>query len=64
MRLVRQGISVPALDLMIGSVALVHDLTLATHNTADFQNIPGIRLEDWLHSAVIPWYLSGFDPAD
>ena len=46
--LLRQGISVPAADLMIGSVALVHDLTLVTHNTADFQNIPGIRLEDWL----------------
>jgi tRNA(fMet)-specific endonuclease VapC len=46
--LLRQGISVPAVDLMIGSVALVHDLTLVTHNTADFQNIPGIRLEDWL----------------
>ena len=46
--LLRQGISVPAVDLMIGSVALVHDLTLVTHNTTDFQNIPGIRLEDWL----------------
>jgi tRNA(fMet)-specific endonuclease VapC len=46
--LLRQGISVPAMDLMIGSVALVHDLTLVTHNTADFQNIPGIRLENWL----------------
>ena len=46
--LLRQGISIPAVDLMIGSVALVHDLTLVTHNTADFQNIPGIRLEDWL----------------
>ena len=33
---------------MIASVALVHDLTLATNNTADFQNITGLRLEDWL----------------
>jgi tRNA(fMet)-specific endonuclease VapC len=33
---------------MIASVALVHDLTLVTHNTADFQQIPNLRLEDWL----------------
>ena len=44
----RSGIEVPSVDLMIGSVALVYDLTLVTHNTADFQNIPGLRLEDWL----------------
>jgi tRNA(fMet)-specific endonuclease VapC len=46
--LLRRGISVPTADLMIGSVALVHNLTLVTHKTADFQNIPGIRLDDWL----------------
>ena len=44
----RQGINVAALDLMIAAVALVHDLTLVTNNTKDFQNIPGLRLEDWL----------------
>ena len=44
----QQGISVPDLDLLIASVALVHDLTLVTHNTADFQHIPNLRLEDWL----------------
>ena len=44
----QQGISVPDMDLLIASVALVHDLTLVTHNTADFQNIPNLRLEDWL----------------
>ena len=37
-------------DLMIASVALFHDLTMVTHNTADFQNIPGLRLEDWLEA--------------
>jgi tRNA(fMet)-specific endonuclease VapC len=46
--LLRQGIMVPETDLMIASVALIHDLTLVTHNTADFQNIPGLRLDDWL----------------
>jgi tRNA(fMet)-specific endonuclease VapC len=47
-RLMRQGISVADADLMIAAVALVHDLTLVTHNTTDFVNIPGLRLEDWL----------------
>jgi len=47
-QLLQVGISVSRLDLLIASVALVHDLTLVTHNTADFQNIPNLRLEDWL----------------
>ena len=46
--LLRQGISVSRIDLLIASVALVHNLTLVTHNTADFQLIPGLRLDDWL----------------
>jgi tRNA(fMet)-specific endonuclease VapC len=44
----RTGVEVPSVDLMIASVALVYDLTFVTHNTADFQNIPGLRLVDWL----------------
>jgi tRNA(fMet)-specific endonuclease VapC len=47
-RLLRRGITVNPVDLMIAAVALVHDLTLVTNNTKDFQNIPGLRLEDWL----------------
>jgi len=46
--LLKQGISVSRMDMMIASVALVHNLTLVTHNTADYQNIPGLRLDDWL----------------
>jgi tRNA(fMet)-specific endonuclease VapC len=42
------GISVPTTDLMIASAALAHNLTVVTHNTADYQNIPGLRLDDWL----------------
>jgi tRNA(fMet)-specific endonuclease VapC len=44
----RQGINVAALDLLIAAVALLYDLTLVTNNTKDFQNIPGLRLEDRL----------------
>lgn len=46
--LLQKGVSIPEVDLMIGSAALVYDLTLVTNNTADFRNIPGLRLEDWL----------------
>jgi tRNA(fMet)-specific endonuclease VapC len=46
--LLRQGIQVATADMMIATAALVHDLILVTHNTADYQNIPGLRLEDWL----------------
>jgi tRNA(fMet)-specific endonuclease VapC len=36
------------MDLLIASVALANNLTLVTHNTADYRNIPGLRLDDWL----------------
>jgi tRNA(fMet)-specific endonuclease VapC len=38
----------PAMDMMIAATALVHDLTLVTHNTQDFANVPGLRVIDWL----------------
>lgn len=44
----QQGLAVPVADLMIATVALVHNLTLVTNNTADYHRIPGLRLEDWL----------------
>ena len=46
--LLRKGIAVPTADLMIAAVALVHNLTLVTNNTADFRYVPGLRLDDWL----------------
>src|SRR6185295_16317308 len=57
--LLQKGIAVATADLMIASGAVVHDLTLITHNTADFQKIPGLRLEDWLK----PWSPLLFPPA-
>jgi tRNA(fMet)-specific endonuclease VapC len=44
----RRGIGVDNMDLLIGATALVYDLTLVTHNTRYFRDIPGLRLEDWL----------------
>lgn len=45
--LLDKGLPPPEMDLLIGATALVHDLTLVTHNTRDFANIPGLRLMDW-----------------
>jgi tRNA(fMet)-specific endonuclease VapC len=36
----QQGVAVPESDLMIASVALFHNLTLVTHNTADYSKHP------------------------
>jgi len=46
--LLQRGITVSRTDAMIASVALIHNFTLVTHNTADYQHIPGLRLDDWL----------------
>jgi tRNA(fMet)-specific endonuclease VapC len=43
-----RGISVNPVDVLSASVVLLYDLTLVTRNTADFQNIPSLRLDDWL----------------
>ncbi len=44
----RQGVSYASIDLLIAATALVHDLTLVTHNTKDFARIPDLRIEDWI----------------
>lgn len=44
----QQGLVVHPIDLQIAAVALVHNLTLVTNNTKDFQSIPGLSLVDWL----------------
>jgi tRNA(fMet)-specific endonuclease VapC len=44
----RAGVTVGPIDLQIAAVAIAHDLTLVTNNSADFQHIRGLRVEDWL----------------
>lgn len=46
--LLDKGLSVPDMDLLIAATALVHDFTLVTHNTADYANVPGLKLVDWM----------------
>ena len=46
--LLDRGLPTPDLDLFNGATALVHGLTMVTHNTNDYQNIGGLRIVDWL----------------
>jgi tRNA(fMet)-specific endonuclease VapC len=46
--LLRRGLVVPAVDLLIGAVALTYDMILVTNNLDDFRPIPGLRLVDWV----------------
>ena len=34
-------------DLLIAASALVHGLTLVTHNTVEFGRVPGLSTADW-----------------
>lgn len=43
-----QGTPLPDMDTLIAATALAEDLTLVTHNVADFQPVPDLRIEDWL----------------
>jgi predicted nucleic acid-binding protein len=43
------GIPRPGLDLLNAATALVHQLTLVTHNAKDYAGVPGLtKIEDWL----------------
>lgn len=42
------GRPAPPMDLWIAATAIENGLTLVTHNTADFSNIPGLSMTDWL----------------
>lgn len=42
------GRPAPDMDLLIAATAVVHNLTVVTHNTVDFTGMPGVRTVDWL----------------
>ncbi len=46
--LLDRGITVAPSDLFNAATALEYDLTLVTHNTRDYQHVPGLTLDDWL----------------
>ena len=47
--LLDHGLSVSEIDLLNAATALVHNLTLVTHNVQDYANIPGLHVLDWLN---------------
>lgn len=43
----RIGTPIGSMDMLIAAHSLSLDLTVVTHNTRHFANVPGLRLEDW-----------------
>ena len=43
-----QSLRIGSMDLKIACIALTHDATLLSRNTADFSKVPGLRIENWL----------------
>lgn len=39
----------PDLDMLNAAIALVHDLTMVTHNVQDYADVPGLSVLDWLN---------------
>jgi tRNA(fMet)-specific endonuclease VapC len=42
-----KGLAIGPYDVLIAGQAVSRDLILVTHNTAEFQRIAGLRIEDW-----------------
>ena len=42
-----KGIPIGAYDNMIAAQGASRNLTVVTHNTDEFQRVPGIKIEDW-----------------
>ena len=43
----KEGRSIGPNDMLIAAIALANELTVVTHNTAEFGRVPGLLLEDW-----------------
>lgn len=46
-QLARQGTPIGPYDLQIAAISLANNLTLVTHNTAEFGRVAGLQIEDW-----------------
>lgn len=46
-RLAAAGTPIGPYDVLIAGQAMARSLTLVTHNTREFQRVPGLFVEDW-----------------
>jgi tRNA(fMet)-specific endonuclease VapC len=42
-----RGVMIGPYDVLIAGQAVARNMILVTHNTAEFQHAPGLRMEDW-----------------
>jgi tRNA(fMet)-specific endonuclease VapC len=42
------GIRIGTMDLKIAAISLTHDALLLSANLRDFEQVPGLRVENWL----------------
>jgi tRNA(fMet)-specific endonuclease VapC len=45
--LASKGTPIGPYDVLIAGQAKARELTLVTHNTTEFQRVPGLKFEDW-----------------
>jgi tRNA(fMet)-specific endonuclease VapC len=45
--LTSKGTPIGPYDVLIAGQAKARELTLVTHNTTEFQRVPGLKIEDW-----------------
>jgi len=45
--LAQSGMLIGPNDLLIAAIARAYDMTLVTHNVEEFNQVNGLRLEDW-----------------
>jgi tRNA(fMet)-specific endonuclease VapC len=45
--LASKGTPIGPYDVLIAGQAKARELTLVTHNTTEFERVPGLKLEDW-----------------
>ena len=50
--LASKGTPIGPYDVLIAGQARARELTLITHNTSEFQRVPGLKVEDWKNPAV------------
>jgi len=46
-QLTSQGLIIGPNDLLIAAICRARNVTLVTHNLAEFRRVPGLKVEDW-----------------